>query len=171
MSQPAQSASRGSGNSFADMLASFAGGESDGWDDSGLEADVSTIGGVPGGRVTAETRNVSVADETEQNTALGVDAREPGSSSARVRRGASITIRVTAEEQSRLQERAAAAKVSVSAYLRSCVFEAEALRAEVKEALAQLKSAQETAASSSDARGRRRWALRSGWWRGRAANS
>jgi predicted DNA binding CopG/RHH family protein len=54
---------------------------------------------------------------------------------------ASITIRLTAEEQAQLHERAAAAQLSVSAYLRSCIFEAEALRIQVREALSQLRAA------------------------------
>ena len=47
---------------------------------------------------------------------------------------------MTAEEQAQLHERADAAQLSVSAYLRSCIFEAEALRTQVKEALAQMQS-------------------------------
>ena len=44
-------------------------------------------------------------------------------------------------ECDQLRQRAAEARMSVSAYLRSCTFEAEALRAQVKEALAELKCA------------------------------
>jgi hypothetical protein len=50
----------------------------------------------------------------------------------------SITIRLSEEECEQLHQRAAEAGVTVSAYLRSCTFEAEALRAQVKEVLAQL---------------------------------
>ena len=42
-------------------------------------------------------------------------------------------------EIAQLQRRAAEAGLTVSAYLRSCTFEAEALRTQVKEALAQLR--------------------------------
>ncbi|MGA9673022.1 MAG: hypothetical protein WBQ94_27735 [Terracidiphilus sp.] len=53
---------------------------------------------------------------------------------------ASVTIRMSHEECAQLRKRAADAGLSVSAYLRSCTFEAEALRAQVKDALAQLRS-------------------------------
>lgn len=56
-------------------------------------------------------------------------------------RRASVTIRLSQAECARLHERAAEAGVTVSTYLRSCTFEAEALRAEVKAALADLRAA------------------------------
>jgi hypothetical protein len=43
-------------------------------------------------------------------------------------------------ECARLHRRAAEAGLTVSAYLRSCVLEADALRAQVKQALAELKA-------------------------------
>ena len=55
-------------------------------------------------------------------------------------RSASVTIRMSKAECARLRERAAEAGLTVSAYLRSCALEAEALRAEVKQALAELKA-------------------------------
>jgi hypothetical protein len=55
-------------------------------------------------------------------------------------RSASVTIRLSKAECARLRERATEAELTVSAYLRSCVLEAEALRAEVKQALAELKA-------------------------------
>ncbi len=55
------------------------------------------------------------------------------------RKAASITIRLSRAESARLHERAAEAGLTVSAYLRSCTFEVEALRAQVKEALTQLR--------------------------------
>ncbi len=57
------------------------------------------------------------------------------------RKRASVTIRMSAAECAQLHQRAAEAGLTVSAYLRSCTFEAEALRAEVKQTLAQLRSA------------------------------
>lgn len=56
-------------------------------------------------------------------------------------KSASITIRMSQAECDQLHQRAAEAGLSVSAYLRSCTFEAESLRAMVKEAMAQLRSA------------------------------
>jgi hypothetical protein len=55
---------------------------------------------------------------------------------------ASITIRMSQAECAQLHQRAAEAGLSVSAYLRSCTFEAESLRAMVKDTMAQLRSAQ-----------------------------
>jgi hypothetical protein len=56
-------------------------------------------------------------------------------------RSTSVTIRLSSLESAQLHKRAAEAGVTVSAYLRSCTFEAEALRAQVKTALAELRAA------------------------------
>jgi hypothetical protein len=55
-------------------------------------------------------------------------------------RSASVTIRLSRSECARLHQRATEAGLTVSAYLRSCAVEAEALRAQVKQALAELKT-------------------------------
>jgi predicted DNA binding CopG/RHH family protein len=70
-------------------------------------------------------------------------------------KGASVTIRMSKAECAQLHQRAAEAGLTVSAYLRSCTFEAESLRAMVKDTLAQLRSA--TAQPTSDAPPRRKW--------------
>jgi hypothetical protein len=56
-------------------------------------------------------------------------------------RSASVTIRLSKTECARLHQHAAEAGVTVSAYMRSCTFEAESLRAEVKAAMAELRTA------------------------------
>lgn len=56
-------------------------------------------------------------------------------------RSASVTIRVSKAECERLRRRATEAGVTVSAYLRSCTLEAETLRAQVKEALEEMRTA------------------------------
>jgi len=56
------------------------------------------------------------------------------------RKAASITLRMSRTECAQLRRRAADAGLTVSAYLRSCIFEVESLRAQVKEALEQLRS-------------------------------
>jgi len=71
------------------------------------------------------------------------------------RKCASVTIRISKAECAQLHNRAAEAGLTVSAYLRSCTFEAEALRAQVKEALASLRSA--TTAEKQIPPARRRW--------------
>lgn len=62
--------------------------------------------------------------------------REPGG------KRACVTVRMSKAECAQLQQRAAEAGMTVSAYLRSCTFEAESLRAQVKQALAELRAAQ-----------------------------
>jgi len=56
-------------------------------------------------------------------------------------KSASITIRMSHSECAQLKQRATEAGMTISAYLRSCIFEAETLRSQVKEALAQLRAA------------------------------
>ena len=54
-------------------------------------------------------------------------------------KSASITIRMSKSECAQLRTRAAEAGLTISAYPRSCTFEAESLRAMVKDTLAQLR--------------------------------
>jgi len=56
-------------------------------------------------------------------------------------KSASVTIRMSQEEAAQLHRRAAEAGLTVSAYLRSCTFEVESLRALVKDTMAQLRAA------------------------------
>jgi hypothetical protein len=64
---------------------------------------------------------------------------------------ASVTIRMSKAECAQLHKRAAEAGLTVSAYLRSCTFEAESLREMVKETLAQLRMATNEAKPASSA--------------------
>jgi predicted DNA binding CopG/RHH family protein len=79
-------------------------------------------------------------------------------------KNASITIRMSKAECAQLHRRAAEAGLTVSAYLRSCTFEAESLRAMVRDTLAQLRSvtAQAKPADSAPSRFRSlvRWLAR-----------
>jgi hypothetical protein len=70
---------------------------------------------------------------------------------------ASITIRMSKAECAQLHRRAAEAGLTVSAYLRSCTFEAESLRAMVKDTLAQLRSATNPAKPAHPAPPRQPW--------------
>lgn len=67
-------------------------------------------------------------------------ATRPSSNLERNLLRASVTIRMSEAECEQLHQRAAEAGVTISSYLRSCTFEAEALRAQVKETLAQLRA-------------------------------
>jgi hypothetical protein len=68
-------------------------------------------------------------------TAMGIIASNPGQG----RKAASITIRLSKAECDQVRHRATEAGLTVSGYLRSCVLEAEILRAEVKEALTKFR--------------------------------
>lgn len=68
-------------------------------------------------------------------------ASVPGAGLERNLKDASITIRLSKAECAQLHRRAAEAGLTVSAYLRSCTFEAESLREMVKDTLLQLRSA------------------------------
>ena len=59
---------------------------------------------------------------------------------------ASITIRLSEAECAQLRQRATEAGLTISAYLRSCTFEAESLRALVRDTMAQLRQATSAAA-------------------------
>ncbi|HWE85390.1 MAG TPA: hypothetical protein VG267_10630 [Terracidiphilus sp.] len=77
--------------------------------------------------------------------------REPAQAAAQLhaqaasapRKSASVTVRLTAEEDKQLRARAAEAGLTISAYLRSCAFEVESLRAQVKEAVARMSEAEQ----------------------------
>jgi hypothetical protein len=70
---------------------------------------------------------------------------------------ASITIRLSKTECEQLRRRATQAGLTVSAYLRSCTFEAETLRAQVKDVLAELRTATPVEKASSHVAVRHSW--------------
>ena len=51
-----------------------------------------------------------------------------------------LSVRLSEEELARLRQRAAESGISVSAYMRSCVLDADHLRAQVKQALSEMRS-------------------------------
>jgi len=106
---------------------------------SGARADASIEAHAAGAAVAADA-----APRLQTDTAPDRDLRS-----------ASVTVRLSKVECARLHQRATEAGLTVSAYLRSCTLEAEALRAQVKQALAELKTAAETARPV--ARARRPW--------------
>ena len=66
----------------------------------------------------------------------------PATESAAPRKSASVTVRLTAAESDQIHARADEAGLTVSAYLRSCAFEVDSLRAQVKEAVARMRQAE-----------------------------
>lgn len=79
------------------------------------------------------------------------------------RKSASVTVRLSQDESERLHQRAEEAGMTVSAYLRSCAFEVEALRAEVKATLTRLRS-ENAATPADDTRGAA--SRGTDWWHG-----
>jgi hypothetical protein len=88
----------------------------------------------------APGKPAAVASESGSASAAGTLPRTAPSKLEQTRKRASITIRLTQSECAQLQQRAAEAGLTVSAYLRSCTIEVESLRAQVKQALAELRS-------------------------------
>jgi hypothetical protein len=157
------------------------------WNDDGLEDDVMTLSYERALRANARYHSPSPTDDSltqaanpalthfeETSPAPSAATPEPvahptanpgreadrrrASSVERNLKDASITIRVSQAECAQLHRRAAEAGLTVSAYLRSCTFETESLRAMVKDTLAQLRSATAQAESAAAPhRSRVRW--------------
>jgi len=89
------------------------------------------------------------------------------SASLKVLKEASITIRLSHEEDAQLRRRAAEAGLTISAYIRSCTFEAEALRALVKNTLTQFRTVGPSPQQDANPPNRRRWPAF--FWLGRRA--
>jgi hypothetical protein len=95
--------------------------------------------------LTADALRLPEAPPTAHAANSGADpqleARNENTTGAdRNLKSASVTIRLSKTEFAQLRMRASEAGLTVSAYLRSCTLEAEALRAQVKDTLAQLRS-------------------------------
>ncbi|HWT65510.1 MAG TPA: hypothetical protein VN151_05305 [Terracidiphilus sp.] len=93
----------------------------------------------PNARTTASTRKqpVSIRGGAIQ---IAQPAHAPAPAPAPHRRSSRVSVGLTAVEHAQLLERAAAAGISASAYLRSCLVEAEDLRAQVRDALEQFRA-------------------------------
>lgn len=89
----------------------------------------------------AENQRPSPAQKTQAATGKCETAPWRSLAVDKERKSASITVRMSQAECDQLRGRAAEAGLTLSAYLRSCTLEAETLRAQVKEALAEMKKA------------------------------
>ncbi|MDR3752670.1 MAG: hypothetical protein P4K93_03245 [Terracidiphilus sp.] len=170
MQQPAPSQPSSSLSSFAGLLATLASPRpsppSDSpddaplWNSSDLGEDVVSLSYEQALRARARYRSAyrsdgspippgglgldAVADAVMEGVAADpVPVWEPAPAPDRDLRSASVTVRMSKAECERLHRRAAEAGLTVSAYLRSCALEAETLRAQVKQALAELKAGTE----------------------------
>jgi len=164
MQQPARAESSAT---FAGMLAAFATPgqkKPPARDLDGLEDDVATLSYERALRAHGRYRSPEASDQalTQPYKSERLSAEEPpvlgdvpvaalrtsqasefahtDSAYERNLKSASITIRLSKAECAQLRQRAAEAGLTISAYLRSCTVEAESLRAQVKETLAQLRA-------------------------------
>lgn len=137
--------------SFAGLLASLTLKKKDPLDD--LEPDVATLTYDSALRAHARYRpdqypeNVSPPKPIEKapacDAAFQTESPSPAGALTKLeqsRKRSSVTIRLTQSECAQLQQRAAEAGLTLSAYLRSCTVEVDALRAQVKQALAELRA-------------------------------
>ena len=155
MQEPQAAVTSTASATFASVLTALAapvqGDEAD-WVDRELENDVATISYEQALRSQARFRP---ADPDQDSTMQDVPSR-PYSTSGRAvperkdRKAASITIRLSEAECAQVRQRATDAGLTMSAYLRSCVLEAEILREQVKEALTQFRSGSPTVAEVQD---------------------
>lgn len=155
MASAAATASSPSSRSFAGLLEEYAAPAAKfppARDFDGLEDDVATLTYEHALRARARYRREADADSsasppvagtamrgTEQESAAEELRPAQSSPSPTARKSASITVRFTAAENSRLRARATEAGLTLSEYLRSCAFEVENLRAQVKEAVAAMR--------------------------------
>ncbi len=145
MSESASTPAIKSASTFASFLESFTSSaeKTNGmWNDDALLDDVATISYEQALRSHSRVPPAASLPMDESRSATApADKQTLPVASEKKRKTASITMRLTQAEETQLHERAAAAQLSVSAYLRSCIFEAESLRAQVKEALARMSAA------------------------------
>jgi hypothetical protein len=149
-------------SSFASMLASLASSAQKplpAWNDDALAEDVATLSYEQALRTHSRNRDPGAAElpaphpmanggfqttapVIQRGAVDGQASAEKSTADPQLRRKASsVTIRLTQAEAAQLHDRANEAGLTISAYLRSCIFEAETLRAEVRAALARIRSA------------------------------
>jgi hypothetical protein len=157
------SASSFAASDFAGLLASLANPQKESaltWNEEDLGDDIATLSYEHALRTHARYRpsDADLGSASAERSATpptlsttvaaprvpGISSNPEAGCSARAHRDtrkcASITIRLSESECALLRQRAAEAGLTVSAYLRSCTFEVENLRAQVKETLARLRS-------------------------------
>ena len=108
-------------------------------------------------RGQAEPSRAFVENETHSTQKLPFASEVTETVKVSGTKAVSITLRVSPQEALQLRERAAAAGLTLSAYIRSCTCEAELLRAQVKRALAEMRLAKDNPAVSPLKSGPRPW--------------
>jgi hypothetical protein len=102
-------------------------------EDSHSEPKPSAVSHVPGKRLP-------LAFDPGRITIVEAEPPQPKPATRNLK-STSVTVRLSESECAQLRARAAETGLTVSAYLRSCTFEVESLRAQVKDALAQMRPA------------------------------
>jgi predicted DNA binding CopG/RHH family protein len=169
MEQTAHAAGNAASSSFAGLLASLATPQNKSiqcdknWSDDGLDNDVVTLSyeqalrnharyrtperndRAPVAGAGAAKLTVFEADcEPAADLQDGVPKQfQPRTLARRELRSTRVTMHLSKMEGEQLRQRAAEAGLTVSAYLRSCVLEADVLREQVKDTLAELRNAAE----------------------------
>jgi hypothetical protein len=140
--QPAETEPESSSASFASLLASLnvpQPSAAETWDVSALADDVATISYERALQSSTRLKSVD-GSSPRQPRAATARSTTPRSTSDGSPRALIVTLRLSQAESAQLRERAAEAGMTVSDYLRSCVFEVEALRAQVREALSRFRA-------------------------------
>jgi predicted DNA binding CopG/RHH family protein len=139
-------------SSFASLLEQFAARNRNdvkdtSWNDGDLEADVASLSYDRALRMHARTppetaQSAHSADKLMDTSATvsKMTVKESSLSHAETRKSASVTIRLSQNELKLLHARAIESGLNISAYLRSCVFEVEDLRSQVKSTLLELRT-------------------------------
>jgi hypothetical protein len=109
------------------------------WNDDELADDIATLSYEPAQRTNGRHSPSDPLPEPGSESRPSRPERGASVPPDRSLKRASITIRLSEPECAQLRRRAAEAGLTVSAYLRSCAFEVETLRTQVKQTLAQLR--------------------------------
>jgi len=120
-------------SSFATVLSSLASpapATETPWDDSALAEDVAVI---------SYERALQAQTRMRSSGPLAPPPPQAPRINSGAPRSTIITLRLSHAESTQLHDRATEAGLTVSSYIRSCIFEAETLRTQVKEALGQLR--------------------------------
>jgi hypothetical protein len=162
-------------STFANLLAALARAEEkplQSWSDRDLADDVATLSYERALQAQARCRPRELDDRSltqpsaahcNQGKVAAPVVANPSDEATSTKphlKSASVTVRMSQGECEQLRGRAAEAGLTVSAYLRSCALEVETLRAQVKEALAQLRSAPPSEAAAALRPARSSWLRR-----------
>ncbi len=146
--EPASPGGPSSSNpSFAGLMASLSAPHTldSTWSDDQLADDVAIISyerALRGKIRSCPTNSGPCSGAAQSKNGIGhtVDPNAASRATPKPLKTTSITIRLSEPECAQLRLRAAEAGMTVSAYLRSCTLEVESLRAQVKQALAELRN-------------------------------